>query len=184
MIFSVGDPELNLHLPLLLGGGTTQTITIPELKYSIPKNKTLNLKNGNCAIFYPLQHVRNYVYLIYISPKTITQKTPLPSSPLKKKKRFHPAVSPAEILPAPWHVLTISHCRFRIQSPTPLPPNDRCSTSARPAVFLISWLHWLCLVRSFKNPNGLGMVQKSPGDVLGIIQNYRTSGWMILSHGD
>ena len=27
-IFRIGDPELNLHLPQLLGGGTTQAISV------------------------------------------------------------------------------------------------------------------------------------------------------------
>ena len=33
-IFRLGDPELNLHLPQLLGGGTTQLILHILLKYS------------------------------------------------------------------------------------------------------------------------------------------------------
>ena len=39
VMFLGGDPELNLHLPLLLGGGTTQNILVKIWRIGVSKNR-------------------------------------------------------------------------------------------------------------------------------------------------
>ena len=48
-ILSFGDPKLNLHLPLLLGGGTTQLITHDDVSNMISQKAT-NKKPRNSGI--------------------------------------------------------------------------------------------------------------------------------------